>query len=212
MGVLSTDAQVSKPKSRFEESDLHLTRAALSGDETAKRKLVEKVYAEVRRTLVFISNRNDEVDDLTQSALIEVLLSLESYRGEAPLIHWADRIAVRTAAKHFDKRRRRDHLFAKVKEDFTPQVGASADETSEYREKIGRVQLLVAGLSDDNRLALILHHVKGYPIDEIAALLGCSKFTIKGRLRRSRRRLKREILKDEVLSEWIAHEFGRRQT
>ena len=181
---------------------------AADGDAQASRQVVESVYERVRRTMVYISNCADEVDDLTQNALVEVLRSIGSYRGDAPLVHWAERIAVRTAAKQFDKRRRRDRLFLKAFGELPPEVVASTDETAAYHAMLERFQELIGSLSDDNRMALVLHHVRGYPISEIATLCNCSKFTIKGRLRRSRRWLKREILRDEVLAEWIEDELG----
>ncbi len=208
MGTQSTNAHSSAPSRWQPESDLKMARAAAGGDETAKRQLVEHVYDTVRKTLIFISNCTDEVDDLTQNALVEVLRSLESYRGEAPLRHWADRIAIRTAAKHFDKRRRRERLFEAAYGDFPLEVEASTDATAAHREMLSRFQRLLATLSDANRLALMLHHVRGYSLSEIATLCNCSKFTVKGRLRRTRRWLKREVLRDEVLAEWVEDELG----
>ena len=212
MGAQSTKARSSQTSRWLKESDLKMARAAAGGDETAKRKLVETVYDRVRKTLVFISNNTDEVDDLTQNALVEVLRSIKSYRGEAPLTHWADRIAVRTAAKHFDKRQRRKILFQNAFGDIPLTVDAPTDETAAYREMLKRFQLLIATLSEDNRLALILHHVRGYPISDNSTLCNCYKFTVKGRLRRTRRCLKREILRDEVLAEWVEDELDRSET
>lgn len=208
MGAQSTKARFSELSRWRQEDDLNLARAAAAGDDVARRKLVEGVYDRVRSTMVFVSNCADEVDDLTQNALVEVLRSVGSYRGEAPLAHWAERIAVRTAAKQFEKRRRRGKLFAAAYRDVPPEVDASTDEAAEYREMLHRFQLLIATLSEDNRLALLLHHVKGYPVSEIASLCNCSTFTVKGRLRRTRRWLKREILRDEVLAEWIEDKLG----
>ncbi len=198
-----TDIRAKNASNRGEDSDLDLARAAAFGDEAAKRRLIEVVYDRIRRTLAYISNRADEVDDLTQNAAIEVLQSIQTYRGDAPLIHWAERIAVRTAAKHFDKRRRRARLFADMVGNLPSELEPSTDETAECREMLTRFQALFSTLGDNSRLALILHHVRGYPVAEIAAICRCSKFTVKGRLRRARRRLKREILRDEILGAWL---------
>ena len=203
MGAHTTNAHLEMPPTRSTEDDLRTARAAAGGDESAKRKLAETVYDRVQRTLCFISNAPDEVDDLTQNALVEVLQSVGSYRGEAPLTHWAERIAVRTAARHFEKRRRRDRLFEKGMLGLPAEMHAATDETAAYREMLRRFERLIAALGDDSRMALVLHHVRRYSVDEIAALSNCSKFTVKGRLRRARRRLKREILQDEVLAEWV---------
>jgi RNA polymerase sigma factor (sigma-70 family) len=193
MSAQSTNARFSEPSTGSQEEDLLLVRAAVEGNEKAKRLVVEKVYDRVQRTLACISNCEDEVDDLTQNALIEVLRSLENYRGEAPLEYWADRIAVRTAAKRFDKRRRRERLMALALDDIVPKIDFSLDEAAEHREVLRRIQHLITALGDHNRLPLVLHHVKG-------------------RLRRSRRWLRREVMRDEVLAEWVSDEIGRRET
>ena len=48
----------------------------------------------------------------------------------------------------------------------------------------------------------------GLALDDIAVMSGCSVFTIKGRLRRGRRRLKTAVLADPTLSQWITDELN----
>ena len=90
--------------------DLSLAKAAADGDPGAQKDLVHSVISSIRKTLAYISSNPSDVDDLTQLALIQVLKSAKNFRGESALTYWADRIAVRTAARQFEKRRRRENL------------------------------------------------------------------------------------------------------
>ena len=51
----------------------------------------------------------------------------------------------------------------------------------------------LAGLPDDQRDALLMHHVAGLTLDEIAGVTGAGRETVKSRLRYGVRRLRRRL-------------------
>ncbi len=63
-----------------------------------------------------------------------------------------------------------------------------------------RVQALreaMDALEEKQRLCLLLHHIEGYSVKEVAAMLGIGESAVKQRLMRGRRKL-RELLSEEV--------------
>ncbi|MBN2716839.1 MAG: RNA polymerase sigma factor [Deltaproteobacteria bacterium] len=188
--------------------DAILAKRACEGDESATQQVVEQVFDRIWRSMSFMSNNPHDVDDLTQNALIAVLASLPTFRADCPLAYWAEKIAVRTASKKFEKHRRRKKIFESFRQEQVTVHVQSAEARAADEEIIDRFQCCLDRLSDDQRAAIIAHHINGYALDEIASMLGCSVFTIKGRLRRGRRRLKKAVLADPGLSQWVTGELG----
>ncbi len=63
-----------------------------------------------------------------------------------------------------------------------------------------RVQALreaMDALEEKTRLCLLLHHIEGYSVKEVAAMLNIGESAVKQRLMRGRRKL-RELLSEEV--------------
>ena len=94
---------------------------------------------------------------------------------------WLWRAAFRIAAGELKERGRR-----------SPEIEGS------YEMAEAPTDLLVAlgRLSEKQRAAVVLHHAGGYPVKEIAAIIGSTSAAVKVHLSRGRKRL-RELLKDD---------------
>jgi RNA polymerase sigma-70 factor (ECF subfamily) len=192
----------SELQSRY-ETELEMTQLAAQGDQAAKRDLVNLVIDQVRRTISYLARPNREAEDLSQLALIQILRSAGSFRGECTLKYWADRIAVRTAMKQFRKRQRRERLGAASWE---PPPAVSDQEVDVDVDAIkvrARLGDLLDKLSEERRTAVVLHHVQGYVIAEIAAMTGAPVNTVRDRLRVGRKQLRKRILADPCLKDWV---------
>jgi RNA polymerase sigma-70 factor (ECF subfamily) len=62
-------------------------------------------------------------------------------------------------------------------------------------EELRRLAEALAGLPEDQRQAVELHHLHGLPVEEVAAALGRSESAAGGLLRRGLRRL-RELMRE----------------
>ncbi len=103
-------------------------------------------------------------------------------RGDAlhsPL-GWVWKVAFRVAAGELKRRGRMSGLVERAYDPPEPSDLIAA----------------LAKLSQRQRAAVILHHYAGYPLKEVAAILGSTKATVSVHLTRGRRRL-RELLEDE---------------
>lgn len=189
-------------KRREYDSDVALTRAAAMGDHAARRDLVSRLLDSVRRTVTYLMGADMDSEDLAQVALIHILRSAGAFRGDCTLEYWADRIAVRTAMKHINKRRRRENLSAGVWEPPADYLSVD-DQTSRRRVRI-RLAELLQKLSPERRTAVALHHVQGYDLAEISEMTGSPVNTVRDRLRVGRKQLKKYILRDPMLKDWVA--------
>lgn len=155
--------------------------AAAAGDRRAASALLTELLPRVRNLVRYLVRGDADVDDIAQQSLIEILRSLGSFRGEGSLGAWADRITSRVALAHMRRRRaERSRLDDGVSPELFPV--ASGDRPDDYLERRRMARALDA-LSDEQRSVMVLHHVVGMSLPEVAEQLGIPFETARSRLR-----------------------------
>jgi RNA polymerase sigma-70 factor (ECF subfamily) len=169
--------------------------AAANGDRDAMEVVLLALLPRARNLVRYLV-RGDDIDDITQEALIAVARSLPGYRGEGKLEAWADRIVARVT---FAALRERSAERARAGEDLSrvdrPCEAPLPDEV--YAARRRTVELL-DGLSYDLRHAIVLHHVLEMSVPEIAAQLRIPVETVRSRLRLGMAKL-RELAASDAL-------------
>ncbi|MCD6500111.1 MAG: RNA polymerase sigma factor [Deltaproteobacteria bacterium] len=180
---------------------LALTEAVSLGDRKAARQLVSRLYDRARATVFYLAGTHRDADDLVQLAMMEVIRSAGSYRGEASVEKWADRIVVRTAMRHIKQRRRRDHV---VELDSERTFGAPAEQGDVVarRQLRQRITALLDRLPLRQKVVVTLHWMSGYRVAEIAEMVDAPVNTVRDRLQTAKRRLKKMALGDPMLRQW----------
>jgi len=168
-----------------------VSRAA-QGDPHAQRALVERIDRRTRAIALAILGNHADAEDAAQNTLLEVLGAAAAYRGGS-FLAWADRIAVRTAMRFARKRRLRE---ARHDSD-APLEQLAVEGHSPASHDVPRpIVDYLAELPETRRVALVLRHVMGYSIDEIAELTGVSPNTVKDRLLQGREQLRKHIRRE----------------
>lgn len=176
--------------------DLAMARRAAEGDEAAREVVVRAVLHRVRKVANALARSPEDADDAVQEALLQVLGSLGSYRGDAPLSAWAGRLAIRHTLRLVRKERRRKQLLQVVE---TPEA-----EVAEPDEDLILQYLRdhLRGLPERQRTALILRFALGYTLEEVAEMTATTVSTVRGRIRLGLATLRRRIRRDEFLANW----------
>jgi RNA polymerase sigma-70 factor (ECF subfamily) len=176
-------------------------RRAHAGDPSAQRALIEHLQGSVRRTVFYLAGPYRDIDDLSQLALVEILYAAGTFRGESSLARWAEKITVRTALKHLKAQRRKD----RVADEWQDELPAFQDIDLDVDARRVRMRLavLMQDLNAACRAAMVLHYVHGYRIPEVADITGAKINTVRGRLKSGRTKLRRRILADTLLREWV---------
>lgn len=173
-------------------SDLALTAAAAQGQQEARRQLVVRLLPRVRSTVRYLASRSPDVDDMTQRALVELLGAAGSFRGESSLDTWADRVTTRVVYRLLHKRRLQSEREEGVDE--APEFPDWSREPSDPGERLHlrkALAALLARLPEERRVALVLKHVHGYSVEEIAEQTRAPVNTVRDRLRVARAELRR---------------------
>jgi RNA polymerase sigma-70 factor (ECF subfamily) len=186
---------------RQREADHELTSAAAAGDRRARRELATRLLVRTRAVVFRLTGPDPDAEDLAQAAIIEVLRSARTFRGESSLETWAERIAIRTAVRRLKRRRFRASIVALDSERELVDLADSEVDLDRQRMR-ARMRELLERLKPKHRIALTLKLALGYSVAEIAALTDAPINTVRNRLRRGRKLLHAEIASDDLLAEW----------
>ena len=187
------------------ETDLAIVEAAATGERAARRRLLYRVMPRVEKTVQFLTKGNADTEDLIQLALLEIVRAAPSFRGDASLDYWTDRVVIQTAAKQFQRQRRREQIFNNYW--MPPPSSASVDELVAEKEVRDRLIDTFGKLKEPLRVPVALHYLYGYEVTEIADLMSIKVNTVRGRLRTGMAKLRKLVLSDPALVEWIDGEM-----
>ncbi|WP_437683408.1 RNA polymerase sigma factor [Sorangium sp. So ce131] len=174
--------------------DLERMRRAGAGDPEAQAWLMTHVMARVRRIARAFLRSSADADDAAQVALLAILESASTYRGEAAVEAWARRIAVRTILRYV-KQQRRDGAPVAPESAIDEEV-AQAPHQPPFEALPREARVYLDALPEAQRNAILLHHALDYSIEEIAAMTEVSPDTVKSRLRLGIGALRKQVRQD----------------
>jgi RNA polymerase sigma-70 factor (ECF subfamily) len=185
-----------KPARRTElgEVDPETLARAQVGDRTAQERFVRcyerRVHAFLGRSLL----GREPVDDLAQEVFLRVLRALPRFEpGAARVSTWIFAIAVRLLADRSRRGRLSRFWFAPFDEATCPGAGPSPEEGAIDREALTAVEVALSELSPEQRMALALFELHELSHAEVAQAMGTSVATVKTRLFRARRTLRKRL-------------------
>ena len=177
-------------------TDEELLRAHVEGDGDAFGELFarhrDRLWAVALRTT---GNREDAADGL-QDGLVAAYRRAGSFRGEAAVTTWLHRVVVNACLDRL--RAARVRRTEPLPEDLDEHGGRGTAATgvrntpddpadvSVAAERRRAVLDALAALPPDQRAALVLVDMEGYPVAEVAEILGCAVGTVKSRCSRGR--------------------------
>ncbi|HEX2881224.1 MAG TPA: RNA polymerase sigma factor [Polyangiaceae bacterium] len=190
-------------------------QAFLAGDERAGAALLGELLPRVRNLTRTFLGGDAEVDDVAQQVLIQVVQSMASYRAEGSLVSWVNRITVRTALAHARKRRARAARDLPLAD--SSGGGETATEVSgqdlgagwdAYHQRRLAVKMLDR-LPVEQRSVIVMHHMLGLSVPEIAEEETISFETVRSRLRLGMSKLREWALGNEAQpNEALESELG----
>ena len=186
---------------REKKEVLEICQNAANGDDDARRKLMELLFARIHKTASYLAYSLEEAEDLAQTTCIEVLLNAGTFRGESSLSFWADRVTLFTASKILTKKRRREQILEAVCQ--PEALSKNADAMAERTLVRQRLAYHMKDLKYYQREVLLLRYIQGYTIYEAADLCGIPIETARGRLKKGRSVLKKKVLADPLLRDWV---------
>lgn len=173
---------------------------ARQGDAAAFRALFDAYQGIVYRIAMRMVGDADDAADLTQETFIRVYRQLSSLRDASLFGRWIRMIATNICRDHLKRARPTTYSLDAPPpgtHDLTDWELPSPIETGEQLVITDAVKSAMAeginALSPDHRAVLVLHHLEGLPVEEIARTLNVPIGTVKSRLARARAELRKSL-------------------
>jgi RNA polymerase sigma-70 factor (ECF subfamily) len=176
--------------------DRELVRLAQAGNKEAFEELVRRHQQRVFAVAGGILRRREDVEDIAQQVFVKAYFSIKRFDQRAAFTTWLYKITVNECWDLLRKKKVRPLLYeSDLSEEQVQQFSnsekfeAGAQDVSDKLEAQQRIEILLQGLDERDRMMLILKEVEGFAIEEIAEILELNANTVKVRLFRARRRI-----------------------
>src|SRR5713101_2589882 len=190
------------PQALTATDDRELVRRAQTEDQEAYEELVRRHQHRVFAVAGGILRRREDVEDIAQQVFVKAYFSLKRFDQRAAFSTWLYKITVNECWDLLRKKKVRPLVYeSDLSEEQAQQFSASerlqsgAQDISDKLQDRERVERLLQGLDERDRMMLILKEVEGFAIDEIAEILDLNANTVKVRLFRARRRIVNRVRK-----------------
>lgn len=168
-----------------------LIERARGGDTRAFEDLARREERALYRHALRIVGTTSDAEDIVQDALFSAWRSIASFQGLS-FRAWLFRIATNRALDQLRSRKRRPELPLDPPDDddvtWAEPVAPGPDLTqlAGDREALAAVETALASLPAEQRTALLLRDVEGFPYEEIAVITSVEIGTVKSRIHRGR--------------------------
>jgi len=176
--------------------DPELIRLAQAGDVDAFTTLITARLVRMSRTAMAILGHEADARDAVQDALAAIWRGLPALRQPDRFDAWATRILVNSCRRlGRDRRRIRVREMAMDPDADTGHLGRGADPRDASIRRIA-LERAFDRLEAEQRAILVLHHLDGLSVVELAGTLGIPVGTAKSRLHTARRNLERALARE----------------
>ncbi|KJY23597.1 MULTISPECIES: RNA polymerase sigma factor SigM [unclassified Streptomyces] len=172
-------------------SDQELLTRHVAGDPDAFGELVrrhrDRLWAVALRTL----GDREEAADAVQDALVSAYRAAHTFRGDSAVTTWLHRITVNACLDRARKAasRRTAPLDDTERLERLLEPHESAEAPAERQDLHRQLLAALRTLPDEQRAALVLVDMQGYPVAEAADILDVPTGTVKSRCARGRAKL-----------------------
>ena len=177
------------------QADFDLIERARSGDDAAFGQVVSVYRKRILGTISRLIGRPEDVEDVAQDVFLRLYFSLTQLRTAEVFEPWLYRLTVNACYDYLRRQRRRHESGMS---DLSEQqvlmadavAGGKADQDDQYQRGIREfVNTLLSGVSEEDRILLMLKEVEGLSLKELEQIYHVKENALKVRLFRARQRV-----------------------
>jgi RNA polymerase sigma-70 factor (ECF subfamily) len=192
------------PRGQLRGSDEDLMLRFREGDENA----FEILYSRHEKPLFNFLYRSvmdkTEAESLCQDTFFRVVRARRNYKATAQFKTWLFQIAVNLCRDRSRRMKHRSHLSLNAQafsqsdsdaelQDIIPDPSSDIEKNVELARLESLVQEAIAGLPEDENLAIILRAYQGMKLSEIADIMECPVGTVKSLVHRAQQKLRKSL-------------------
>lgn len=179
---------------------------AMEGREEGYNFLYQQTYQKSYYVALKYMKQEEEAADVLQDAYIKAFQNLDQLQEPDKFPGWFSKIV---ASKALDElRKKKAVLFSQMQTEDSEEVSMEellVDERVENRPELAMdreetsrlVQEMIAGLSDEQRMCVMMFYIEQMSVKNIAEVTGVSENTVKSRLKYGRKNIEEKVLELE---------------
>jgi RNA polymerase sigma-70 factor, ECF subfamily len=183
-------------------TEAELIEGVLSRDRNAIKYLVGQYQEKVIRTTFGFLRNMEDAEDLSQEVFLEVIRALPSFRRSSSLSTWIYRITVNKSLNHMRK-----NMWRKIFSGLTlhgdhektlpvPDIPVSGTDGHEGRELKKILDKAIDSLSENQRIAFVLHKYEDFSYKQIAEIMNVSLSSVESLIHRAKSNLQKRLIVD----------------
>ena len=181
----------------MEQTDASLVQRTLAGDSSAYNVLVQKYQRQVYNLAYRMLGSAEDAGDLVQDTFLRAYGALHSFRQDASFLTWLYKIASNLCIDQMRARKSRGALSLDVELEEGREPMADRTQGPEESTVRGAVADIVhkevMNLPERYRIVVVMRHLQGMSIEEIAGQLSLPSGTVKTHLFRAREMLRERL-------------------
>lgn len=166
---------------------------ARAGDTDAFERLFQETHARLYNFLRSLGHGRDEAADLTQEAYVRAWERIQQLNNPSSFISWLHQIARNLSRDRIKSGERRYETALDPEWTEPTSEDRGPEEVAEGRAITQAIQAGIISLPEAQRLPVVMHHLEGMEVREIARALNISYGTVLSRLARGRAALARKL-------------------
>jgi len=183
-------------------SDFKAIQQCLSGNQEAFEKLVTRYQKPVYNLVYRLLGNAEDAKDITQEAFVKAYQSLAKHNPELAFHSWLFRIAQNLSIDYLRRKKRRITVsLDETPENYPhevqqPELADTAPDARSIlieKQKCDHIQNIINSLPEQYKSVIILRHIEGLRLEEIAQILNLPLGTIKTNLYRARNLMKDKL-------------------
>ena len=161
--------------------------------EDAFEAVVGAHHAEIRRYLLRVTARASDADDLSQETFLRAFRAYRALPPDANVRAWLFTIATNLGRNHFRAQSRRRRAYAAAALESTGGAPDRADGQVLADEARARIERVIGGLPEKQRLAFIMRKMHELDYSEIGTSLRCSGDSARAHVFQALRKIRRSL-------------------
>lgn len=182
-------------KSNYKKVDIiKLIPLAQNGDIKALEELIRRVQKHVYAMFSHLTEKREDISDLTQEALLKMAKSLYQLSEPKKFKSWLNQIITNL---YYDYARKSPDKFVELDEDKFNEIkdkfGCEPGEKCLFAELERLIRTALFTLPKDLRITIVLREYEGLSYEDIAKITNTAIGTVKSRISRARAKLQSEL-------------------
>ncbi|MBQ5315511.1 MAG: RNA polymerase sigma factor, partial [Oscillospiraceae bacterium] len=177
-----------------------LVEKAKENDKSAMGKLYNETHKKAYFVALKMTKNEDDAMDILQDSFVKAFKKIDTLENPEQFQSWLNQIVANKCRDYLKKKKEiffsetEDEDGNSIEDTFEEEnISLIPDKSLDTAETKRLVMNIIEGLSEDQKLCVLMYYYENMSVGDIAEALECSTGTVKSRLNYARQKIKTEV-------------------